>query len=135
MFRPAPMSEINLFIQDRDIQNVTVALIRMGLLQLETDTQVDQSATDWSGLANSYSSQVSRLHGFLETLGISPQSLEVKDVADIHTDLSRGMEAVHAVEGTITHWQAQLAEAQQEQERLSLLIEQLRLADAGSDSH
>jgi len=127
MFRPAPMSEINLFIQDRDIQTVTVALIRMGLLQLETDTQVDQSATNWSGLANSYSSQVSRLHGFLETLGISPQSLEVRDVADIQTDLSRGMEAVHAVEGTITQWQAQLAEAQQEQERLSLLIEQLRL--------
>ena len=88
MFTPVPMSEINLFIQDRDIEPVTVALIRLGALQLETDPQNAPAGNEWSGAANAYASQVSRLGSLLKILGIGPQILPPQEESDVHDDLA-----------------------------------------------
>ena len=121
------MSEINLFIQDRDIEPVTVALIRLGALQLETDPQNAPAANEWSGAANAYASQVSRLGSLLKTLGIGPQVLPPREESDVHNDLAQGLEALHTVERAVTDWRKRLDATKAEEERLNLLMEQLRL--------
>jgi V/A-type H+-transporting ATPase subunit I len=127
MFTPAPMSEVNLFIQDRDIQSVTLAIIRMGLFQVEMETQTTASSADWTGSTNAYTSQASHLADLLKALDIVPQMLDLREEPDVRNDLARGVAAYNAGEREISCWQKKLTHALQEQERLDLLIEQLRL--------
>lgn len=127
MFTPAAMTEINLFVQGRDIQHVTAALLRIGFLQLETDAQATSTAGEWSGSAGAYASQAHQLREFLDILGISAQPPALDAMPDIRQDLAQGAATVRAAQGAIKDWQDRLAATQAEDTHLKLLLEQLRL--------
>lgn len=130
MFTPAQMRKVNIFLQEQDVEAVTVALARHAMLDLNEGEQQAWGSAEpsrWSDLAATYTSQSRRLEQTLETLGIDrppvtpPEQLEPGQDADLIAA------QLHAAAKAVQDWQVRQEAVEKELEHLDLLVQQMQL--------
>lgn len=133
MLIPERMREVNLFIYEEDIQPVTLALARLGVVQIEEETGAKESTRTarWQSLAATYGAQERRLAELSEILAIDHTATVLPTVLPYDLNIEQEHKQLAATlqeaDDTIRAWQQREREAQQELTHLHLLIEQLRL--------
>ena len=133
MFIPERMREVNLFIYEEDIQAATLALARLGVLQIEEDASAKSAnhAGHWQALATAYANQERRLTELLTLLQIDHTSRAlpppVPATIDVTNDLSQIAAGLQQAEEAIADWQQHDQQAQAKLAHLRLLTAQVRL--------
>ncbi|MEZ4867057.1 MAG: V-type ATPase 116kDa subunit family protein [Caldilineaceae bacterium] len=128
MFIPERMREVNLFIYEEDIEPVTLALARLGALQIEEESSAKEAAhaSRWPSLAITYATQERRLAEFLEILQLAPPVNRAPQDLDVGNDLTQIAATLKEAEAAITSWQQRDQQVQAHLTHLHLLTEQLR---------
>ncbi len=128
MFIPEPMREVNLFILDEDIERTTAALLRLEILHVqEQEQEATPAQSRWAGLASAYSAQERRLRDLLAVLEAPLRSLPMPEDLDVTGDIARVEPKLHQAEQRIQDWQRRQREQERTLERLTLMIQQVRL--------
>ena len=129
MFTSAPMREVNLFVQARDIQQVTAAVAQLDLLELEAEPEagLGDAGSDWAGLVGAYLSHERRLRELLDLLGIDRQAQPAPENLDVSNDLTQIADTLQQAEEVIGDWQQRRQNGQEQVAHLEAVIDQLRL--------
>jgi V/A-type H+-transporting ATPase subunit I len=130
VFNPTSMFRLNIFVPERDIQAVTVTLGRLEKLHLIDTRYVEgweRQTDDWAERADQYASMRRRLDSLLDTLGFNPRQAPAKKIPESVDSLHAIREQVTDLEQTVQKWQQREQSAQDEAERLRLLLEGMNL--------
>jgi vacuolar-type H+-ATPase subunit I/STV1 len=128
IFRSKQMRQINLFVDEEDIEELTIALTRMDALQLIEERQ-NRSGGTWSSLARRYGALERRLDDLLDALEIPRK--EAPPPKDLHPsqDIDPMQDTVQKAEQSVHDLQERENAAEHAFERANLLVEEMQLLE------
>jgi V/A-type H+/Na+-transporting ATPase subunit I len=92
MFIPEAMSQINIFVLEEDVLNLTMALGKLGVIHLndlETNQAWEQSTTSpWSERASQYEDLQHQLKSLFDILDLDPKTFSPAEIKDDKSELS-----------------------------------------------
>ena len=124
MFIPEAMSQINIFVLEEDVLNLTTALGHLGVLhlnELETNQAWEQSATSpWSERASQYEDLQHQLKSLFDFLGLDLESLPPAGNQDEESDLD-------SINAKMKHYSQEINDWENRSNTLKSRIEHLQL--------
>jgi vacuolar-type H+-ATPase subunit I/STV1 len=126
IFRSKQMRQINLFVDEEDIEGLTIALTRMGTLQF-VEERGNRSGGTWSSLARRYGSLERRLDDLLDALEIAREETSPPEELHPSQDIDSMQDSVKEAEESVHDLQEREKAAEHAVERSNLLVEEMEL--------
>lgn len=125
MFIPEAMSQINIFVLEEDVLNLTLALGRLGVIhlnELETNQAWEQSATSpWAEKASQYEDLQHQLKSLFDKLDLDPATFSETKLKTDGNDLESVEAKMKQYSQEVKDWEDRFDAAKKKVEHLQLL--------------
>lgn len=129
MFRPAEMSEVDIFVFENDVQDVARTVARLGVMHLLDVNALGKWAEDvsseWSGRISTYTAQERRVRELLSQLAIEERTVACDDKVNAAEDLTAIEQQLSGYESSTQGLRERQASLRQELERRQLVVKSM----------
>lgn len=128
MFTPAPMRQVNVFVDKNDVEDATIALARCEAFHLNPQADDgDEKVPHWSELADRYASQKQHLDGLLDALRVARSPMPPPQRLSPGADAGDAARVIEAAEEVIGDWRSRRREAEKTIRHLDYLVKEMEL--------